>query len=119
MPSLSGLHMWRTISIGHSSRASRAITSSSGKRFFPKSRSDFRLSFKVFGEIIVVLSMSNHVLLANFVGEFGQELQQIVDHAYIRDLENRRLRVLVDGDDEGAAFDPGEMLERPADPAGQ
>ena len=52
MPRLSGLLMYRTISTGHSSRLSRSIRSWSGRRFLAKSRSDFKLKFKVFLVII-------------------------------------------------------------------
>src|SRR5664280_1043689 len=38
MPSLSGSDICRTMSTGHSSRSSNAISSSSGRRFFAKSR---------------------------------------------------------------------------------
>src|SRR5581483_9455048 len=110
MPNLSGLHIWRTTSIGHSSRASSAISSSSGRRFFPKSRSDFRLSFSVFGVIIGILSMSDQVQFANFLGECGQELQQVVNNPYVRYLENRSFGILVNGNDERIAFDPSQML---------
>ena len=58
IPSLSGLHMWRTISSGHSSRSSNSRSVSSGRRFFAKSCSDFRLSFSVFFAIIVDASLS-------------------------------------------------------------
>ena len=57
MPSLSGLHMCRTISTGHSSRSSSSISSSSGSRFLAKSRSDFKLRFNVFLVIIAGTSL--------------------------------------------------------------
>ena len=119
MPSLSGLHMWRTISTGHSSRSSSSISSSSGKRFLAKSCSDFKLSFRVFFAIMVVpLFHQRALLFANLVGQLGQEFQDVGDNSDVGHTEDGSLGVLVDGDHEGIALDAGQMLERTADAAG-
>src|SRR5437588_4933060 len=112
MPSWSGLHIWRTISSGHSSRSSRARSSSSGRRFFAKSLSDFKLNFKVFFAIMTIpLFRRNAVHFADFVGQFGQKLKQVGNDSYICYLEYGCLRVLVDGDQERIAFKAGQVLE--------
>src|SRR5215471_17741350 len=115
MPSWSGSHMWRTISIGHSSRSSSLISVSSGSFFFAKSRSDFRLSFRVFGAIMTVPSMkdllrSSAAQFANLVCHFRQELQDVIDNSDIGDLEDRGLGIFVYGDDERISFEPREVL---------
>src|ERR1700693_1107821 len=120
MPSLSGLHMCRTISSGHSSRASRSISSWSGRRFLANSRSDLRLSFKVLFAIIDRTSLCRNALhFADFVCQLGQELQDVVNDSHIGHLEDWGLWVLVDRDDERIPFDAGQMLERAADAACQ
>src|ERR1700741_786502 len=120
MPSLSGLHMWRTISSGHSSRASRSISTSSVSRFFANSRRDFRLSFKVLLAIMTSTSFRGNALhFADFVRHLGQELQDVGDDADIGNVENRGFWILVDGNDEGIPLDTRQMLECPADAAGQ
>src|SRR5271157_5788963 len=91
MPSLSGLLMYRTISTGHSSRSSNAISSSSGRRFLAKSRSDFKLRFSVFFVIIGGASL------------------------FFLDRSASRFAVLVDGDYEGIALNARQMLKRTAD----
>ena len=66
-----------------------------------------------------LFSATRTLLFANFAGQFRQELQDVVDDSHIRHLENRGLRILVDGDDERIALDAGQMLERAADAACQ
>src|SRR3974390_2726652 len=108
--------MWRTISMGHSSRSSNSISTSSGSFFFAKSRRDFKLSFKVLAVIMVHLLFGrNTERFAGFAREFGQELQKVIDHANIGDLEDRRFRVLVDRDDERISLESRQMLESTAD----
>src|SRR6476661_3468529 len=108
MPSLSGLHMWRTISSGHSSRASRSINTSSGRRFLANSRRDFRLNFRVLFVIIAGASLcSNALHFADFVSQFGQEFQNVVDDPDIGHLEDRGFWILVDRDDERISLDAG------------
>src|SRR5271165_2557157 len=123
MPSWSGSHMVWTISSGHSSRSSSSINTSSGSRFLPKSRSDFKLSFNVFLVIIANASLlAGRVCalrFANFVGQFGQKLQDVGDDTHVRYLKDRCLGVLVDGDDERTPFESCQMLERSADAASQ
>ena len=120
MPSLSGLHMWRTISSGHSSRASRAMSSWSGSRFLANSLSDFTLSLSVLAVIMTAASLSRDAaFLANPAGQRRQELQDVVDDSHVRHAEDRRLGILVDGDDERVALDARQVLERTADAAGQ
>ena len=65
MPSLSGLLMYRTISTGHSSRSSSAMSSSSGRRFLAKSRSDFKLSCRVFLVIMAGASLCSQTAVAS------------------------------------------------------
>ena len=47
--------------------------------------------------------------------ELGHDLEQIADQAVIGDLEDRRLLVLVDGDDDLRILHAGEMLDRARD----
>src|SRR5271166_1936524 len=118
MPSLSGLLMYRTMSTGHSSRSSNAISSSSVRRFFAKSRSDFKLRFNVFFVIIGDASLflnRSAFRFADLVCQFGQKLQNVGDDSNVCHLEKWSFGVLVDGDNERITFDPGQMLERAAD----
>src|SRR5437016_13990720 len=118
MPNLSGLHMWRTISSGHSSRASRSINTSSVSRFLANSRRDFRLSFKVLLAIMISTSFRGNALhFADFVRHLGQELQDVVDDADIGHLANRGFWMLVDGNYEGISLDTRLLLERAAEAA--
>src|SRR5690242_17039435 len=118
MPSLSGLHMCRTISSGHSSRASRAISSWSASRFLANSFNDFTLSLRVFALIMGATFLSRQTaFLANPCGQRRQEFQDVVDHAHVCDAEDWRLRILVDRHNEGAAFQARKVLERAADAA--
>src|SRR3974390_1134525 len=121
MPSLSGLLMYRTISSGHSSRSSNAISSSSGKRFLAKSRSDFKLRFNVFFAIIGGASLfldRSAFRLADLVCQFRQKLQDVGADSHVPHLKEGSFGVLVDGNDERIAFNSGQMLERTADAAG-
>src|SRR5438132_12376400 len=43
--------------------------------------------------------------------ELGHQLEEIADEAVIGDLEDRRLLVLVDGDDDLRVLHPGEVLD--------
>src|SRR5664280_2220604 len=119
MPSLSGSDICRTMSTGHSSRSSNAISSSSGRRFFAKSRSDFKLNCNVFLVIIVGASLlfSGRDLFrfADLAGQLRQELQDVSDDSNVGHLKDGSFGVLVDGDDEGTALKAGQMLERTAD----
>src|SRR5207253_11451207 len=45
-------------------------------------------------------------------GQLRHDLEQIADQADVRDLEDRRLLVLVDGDDRLGILHPGKMLDR-------
>src|ERR1019366_9296715 len=113
MPSLSGSDICRTISTGHSSRSSNAISSSSGRRFFAKSRSDFKLSCNVFLVIIVGTSLyfldRNLFDLTDLAGQLRQELQDVGDDANVGHLKDGSFGVLVDGHDEGAALKASHM----------
>ncbi len=51
--------------------------------------------------------------------QFRQELQDVGHNAYIRNVENWRFGVFVDGDDERIALQTGQVLERAAHAAGQ
>src|SRR6266576_3714891 len=53
--------------------------------------------------------------LAEFLGEFRQRLEQIGDQAVIRDLKDRSLFILVDGDDHLGILHAGKMLDRAGD----
>ena len=85
-----------------------------------KSRSDFKLRFSVF---LVIISeprfAGDAALFANLFGQFRQELQDVVDDADVRHLENGGFGILVDGNDERVALHSGQVLERSADAAGQ
>src|SRR5208282_5406757 len=120
MPSLSGLHMWWTISSGHSSRSSSSRSTSSGRRFLAKSLSDFKLNLRVLLAIIGDSSLCcDAAQVKNFVGQFRQELQDVVDNSDIRHLKDRSLWILVDGDQEGTTFNARQMLEGATDAACQ
>src|SRR5580658_9239854 len=47
--------------------------------------------------------------------ELRHDLEQIADQADVRDLENRRLAVLVDRDDRTRILDAGQVLDRAGD----
>src|ERR1041384_2443946 len=49
--------------------------------------------------------------LAELGSELRHRFEQVGDEAVIRNLEDRRLFVLVDGDDDLAVFHAGEMLD--------
>src|SRR5450432_2091606 len=116
MPSWSGLHMSWTTSSGHSSRSSNSRSTSSGKRFLAKSRSDFRLNFKVLAAIIINSSLCcDAAQFTGFVGQLRQELQDVVDNSDVGDLKNRSLRILIDSDQERVAFNASQVLESAAD----
>src|ERR1035437_6706320 len=119
MPSLSGSDICRTMSTGHSSRSSNAISSSSGRRFFAKSRSDFKLNCNVFLVIIVGASLlfsgRNLFRFADLAGQLRQELQDVSDDSNVGHLKDGSFGVFVNGDDEGTALKAGQMLERTAD----
>src|SRR5437868_2190517 len=51
-------------------------------------------------------------------GQFGDGLEQVRDQAVVRDAEDRRLRVLVDRDDQLAVLHAGQMLDRTGDAHG-
>src|SRR5215469_11875848 len=111
------------MSIGHSSFSSSSIKTSSVSRFLPKSRNDFRLSFSVFLVIIRGASLSPGRVRAlgflNFVGQFRQEFEDVGNNSDVGHLKNRRLGILVDGDDERISLETRQMLERSAHTASQ
>src|SRR5690242_1493112 len=117
MPNLSGLHISRTTSSGHSSRSSSSMSVSSGKRFLANSLRDFTLSFRVFCASIETSLCGNAARFTDFTDQFRQEFQEVVHDSDIGHLEDRGLRVFVDSDDERIAFDTREVLERSADAA--
>src|SRR3546814_13480632 len=49
-------------------------------------------------------------LLRQFLFQLGQDLEQVADQDVVGDLENRRLLVLVDGDDHLAVLHSSEEL---------
>ena len=53
--------------------------------------------------------------LSEFFYQFGHDLEQVADDTVVRDLENRRLLVLVDGDDHAAVLHSRQVLDRPRD----
>ena len=53
--------------------------------------------------------------LRQLLVEFGQDLEQIADQTVIGDLEDRRLVILVDRDDDLRILHPGEVLDRARD----
>src|SRR5579863_1063821 len=120
MPSLSGSHMSRTMSIGHSSRSSSSISVSSGRRFLANSFSDFKLSFSVLCASMGSTSLGGNA--AQFAGFFGQhrdKFQNVVHNPDIGYLENRCLGILVDGDKERISFDASQVLECSTDAESQ
>src|SRR5260370_35163342 len=112
--------MWRTMSNGHSSRASRAMSSASARRFLANSLSDFTLSLSVLALIMTASSLTRDAaFLANLSRQCRQELQDVVHDSHVRHPEDRRLGILVDGDNDSAPLDTRQLLERTADAAGQ
>src|SRR6185312_4820971 len=53
--------------------------------------------------------------LAEFLRQLGNRLVEIRDQTVISNLEDRRVLVLVDGDDHLGILHPGEMLDRAGD----
>src|ERR1039457_3166201 len=96
MPNLSGSLMCLIISTGHSSRSSNAISSSSGRRFCAKSRSDFKLSCNVFLVIIVgdslIFLARNLFDLTELAGQLRQELQNVSDDSNVGHLKDGSFR---------------------------
>src|ERR1017187_8259201 len=117
MPSLSGLHMSRTISMGHSSRSSRSIRASSGRRFLANSLRDFTLSFSVLDASMGSSLGGNAAEFTGFVGQFGKELEEVVHDSEVGHLKDRGLGILVNGDQERTSFNARQVLERAADAA--
>src|SRR5271166_4298421 len=116
MPSLSGLHMWRTISSGHSSRSSSSRSTSSGRRFLAKSLSDFKLNFSVLAVIMFRSSLcrdGSH--FADFVSQLRQEFQDVVDNSDVCHLKDWSFGILVNRDQKRTAFKASQMLESAAD----
>src|SRR5271157_390627 len=121
MPNLSGLHICRTTSSGHSSRASSSCSVSSDRRFFAKSLSAFTLALSVFFAIMGGASpflFGNESQFTDLAGQLRQKLQDVVDNSNVGHLKYWRFGVLVDGHHEGITFNPGQMLERTTDAAG-
>jgi hypothetical protein len=52
------------------------------------------------------------------VGQLGDDLEQVGDEPVVRDLEDRRVGVLVDRDDDLAVLHAGEVLDRSRDADG-
>src|ERR1700756_3539472 len=119
MPNLSGLHMSRTTSIGHSSRSSRSIRTSSGRRFLANSLRDFTLSFSVLCASIGSSLGGNAAEFTGLVGQFWKELEEVVHDSHVGHLKDRGLGILIDGNQERASFDARQVLERAADAASQ
>src|SRR6516225_6180607 len=98
------------MSSGHSSRSSSSINTSSVSRFFPKSLSDFRLSFRAFFVIINCASLSalrvRALCLFHLFSQLGQELEHVGHDADIGYLEDWGFWILVNGNDERIAFQP-------------
>lgn len=55
---------------------------------------------------MIRIGRSQHVF------EFGHDLEEIADEAVVRDLEDRRLLVLIDGDDDLRVLHAGQVLDR-------
>src|SRR5262249_12879636 len=53
--------------------------------------------------------------LGDFLGQLGSDVEQVADHTEVRDLEDRRLRVLVDRDDRLRGLHTGPVLDRAGD----
>src|SRR5215831_9652035 len=58
---------------------------------------------------------ASRAALAELLGELRQCLEQIGNEAVVRDLKDRRLFVLIDGDDHLGILHAGEMLDRARD----
>ena len=121
MPSLSGLHMWRTISSGHSSRSSSSIKVSSGKRFLANSLSDFRLSFSVFCAIIGcdLISRRRRAFRRTLLVSSGRNSRRSSTIPTSATWKIGALGFLLMAMMNGLPFDAGQVLERAADAAGQ
>src|ERR1700726_4137520 len=104
--------MSRTTSIGHSSRSSRSIRTSSGRRFLANSFRDFCASI---GSSLG----GNAAEFTGFVGQFGKELEEVVHDSHVGYLKDRGLGIFVDGNQKRASFDAGQVLEGAADAASQ
>src|SRR4051794_14787324 len=60
--------------------------------------------------------MSSAFALLDQLGELRDDLVHVADDAEVAELEDRRVRVLVDGDDHVRALHADLVLDRPADP---
>src|ERR1700733_2269940 len=60
----------------------------------------------------------NGSALSQQFAQFGDDLEQVAHQSVIRHFKNRRLGVLVDGDDGAGVLDAGQMLNRPGDADG-
>src|ERR1051326_1175479 len=65
--------------------------------------------------IVASSSWRSRTALAELLGELGKRLEQVGDQAVIRNLEDRGLFVLVDGDDHLGVLHAGEVLDGAGD----
>ncbi len=108
------------MSMGHSSRSSRSIRTSSGRRFLANSLKRLHAQLQCFlGKHRFILTWRQCRAFSGFVGQLGQEFEEVVHDSDVGDLKNRRLGILVDGDQERAAFDSSQVLECATDAASQ
>src|SRR5215470_4606169 len=116
MPMSPSSPMRRTVSRGK--RASRSMAPAIG-------RSSFSANSRATSWIILCSSLSSrsiaslrlfHQQLLELLLERGGDLEQIAHDAEVGDLEDRRLRVLVDGADHLGRAHPREMLDSARDP---
>src|SRR5918997_6690021 len=61
---------------------------------------------------------SSRAPLADELGQLRDDLVQVADDAEIAELEDGRIRILVDRDDHAGALHPHLVLNRPGDPTG-
>src|SRR5579864_4352619 len=92
----------------HASMAGSRSTAPSNR-----SNSDFIAArFSAFGNIA---EWSGGFGFFEGFGQRGHDFEDVRDYAVIRDFENRRVGVFVDGDDSARAFHADDVLDRPAD----
>src|SRR4029434_2265253 len=107
--------MRRTVSVGK--RASRSMASAMGRTSFSaKSRATFWMArcSSVSSRFMVVRLFLQELL--ELLLEGSGDLEEVPPDARIRDLEDGRLRILVDGADHLGGPHPGQMLDGARDP---
>jgi hypothetical protein len=63
----------------------------------------------------ILVPANDVVALAERIHQLRHHFKQIPDQPVIRHLEDRRIRILVDGDDDLGVLHPGQMLDGTGD----